>query len=108
MSAPRTAAYFDQWYADMENTPAKDEIEQRRLGLPPHLQSTSLLTWDGIAEVTDALRLAPGEVLLDLACGRGGYGLEVARRTALHNEALRSIEHYDRRRRVFGTATAPA
>src|ERR1700759_2513323 len=75
------AAYFDQWYADMAETPRKDEIEQRHLGLPPHLLSTSLLTWDGIAEVTEALRLAPDEVLLDLACGRGGYGMEVALRS---------------------------
>jgi SAM-dependent methyltransferase len=74
-------AYFDQWYADMEHSPLKDEIEQRHLGLPPHLQSTSLLPWDGIADVTDALRLGDGDVLLDLACGRGGYGLEVALRT---------------------------
>ncbi len=74
-------AYFDQWYADMEHSPRKDEIEQRHLGLPPHLQSTSLLPWDGIADVTDALRLTDGDVLLDLACGRGGYGLEVAHRT---------------------------
>src|SRR3954470_14127824 len=65
----------------MVATPVKDEIEQRHLGLPPHLLSTSLLTWDGIAEVVDAVRLSPGDTLLDLACGRGGYGLEVARRT---------------------------
>ncbi|CAN5700895.1 hypothetical protein BH10ACT10_BH10ACT10_02810 [soil metagenome] len=82
MSEPTDrAAYFDQWYADMEDAPLKDEIEQRHLGLPPHLLSTSLLTWDGIADVTDALRLDEGVVLLDLACGRGGYGLEVALRT---------------------------
>ena len=29
----------------------------------------------------DALRLSPGDTLLDLACGRGGYGLEIAGRT---------------------------
>jgi SAM-dependent methyltransferase len=75
------AAYFDGWYADMEHHPVKDEIEQRHLGLPAHLLSTSLLTWAGIAEVTGLLRLAPGDLLLDAACGRGGYGLEVARRT---------------------------
>lgn len=74
-------AYFDRWYADMEQCPLKDEIEQRHLGLPPDLLSTSLLTWDGLAEVTERLRLHTGRVLLDLACGRGGYGLEVARRT---------------------------
>lgn len=75
------AAYFDQWYVDMEHNPAKDEIEQRNLGLPPHLLSTSLLTWEGIADVTEALRLSPGDLLVDLACGRGGYGLEIAQRT---------------------------
>src|SRR5512135_3312903 len=75
------AQYFDHWYAGMSASPVKDEIQQRHLGLPPGLLSTSLLTWEGIAEVTDALRLSPGATLLDLACGRGGYGLEVASRT---------------------------
>jgi SAM-dependent methyltransferase len=75
------AQYFDSWYADMADCPVKDEIEQRHLGLPPHLLSTSLLTWDGLAEVTEQLRLRPGATLVDLACGRGGYGLEVVART---------------------------
>jgi cyclopropane fatty-acyl-phospholipid synthase-like methyltransferase len=48
--------------------------------LPPHLMSTSLLGWDGIAEVTAALRMPADGTLLDLACGRGGYGLEIAAR----------------------------
>ena len=75
------AASFDGWYADMVGSPVKDEISQRHLGLPPHLLSTSLLGWDGVEEVTQALRLSPGDTLLDLACGRGGYGLEIAART---------------------------
>ena len=75
------AEYFDGWYADMVDSPAKDEIQQRHLGLPPHLLSTSLLGWEGIAEAADALRLPPGGALVDLACGRGGYGLEIAART---------------------------
>ena len=81
MSTSERAAYFDQWYADMRHSPVKDDVERRHLGLPAHLQSTGMLTWDGLADVTDALRLSPGDVLLDLACGRGGYGLEVALRT---------------------------
>jgi SAM-dependent methyltransferase len=83
MGTPRAldAEYFNRWYADMIGSSRKDDIEQRHLGLPPHLLSTSLLTWDGIAEVTTALRVSPGDTLLDLACGRGGYGLEVASRT---------------------------
>ena len=75
------AAGFDKWYADMGLASAKDEIEQRHLGLPPDLLSTSLLTWDGIADVVDALAVSNGATIVDLACGRGGYGLEVARRT---------------------------
>jgi SAM-dependent methyltransferase len=80
-SRPERAQYFDNWYAAMPEAPVKDEIQQRHLGLPAHLLSTSLLTWAGIAEVTDALRLPAGGTLLDLACGRGGYGLEIAART---------------------------
>lgn len=33
--------------------------------------------------MTAALRLGPGQTLVDLACGRGGYGTEVARRTGV-------------------------
>jgi ubiquinone/menaquinone biosynthesis C-methylase UbiE len=76
-----SAKYFDGWYAGMAESPVKDEIMQRHLGLPSHLLSTSLLGWEGIAEVTEALRLFPGGTLLDLACGRGGYGLEIAARS---------------------------
>lgn len=76
-----SARYFDSWYANMAESPLVDEIQRKHLGLPPELPSTSLLTWDGLAEVTAELRLTPGRTLLDLACGRGGYGLEIASRT---------------------------
>jgi SAM-dependent methyltransferase len=79
--APLSAEYFDRWYASMASSGISDEIQQRHLGLPAHLLSTSLLTWDGIGDVTRALQLAASGTLLDLACGRGGYGLEVASRT---------------------------
>jgi len=78
---PLSAEYFDSWYADRASCGISDEVQQRHLGLPAHLLSTSLLTWDGLGEVTQALQLAGGGTLLDLACGRGGYGLEVAGRT---------------------------
>jgi SAM-dependent methyltransferase len=73
--------YFDSWYADMAVSPAKDAIMQRHLGLPPYLLSTSLLPWEGIAEACQFLDLSAGDTLLDLACGRGGYGLEISSRT---------------------------
>ncbi|WP_162185602.1 class I SAM-dependent methyltransferase [Lentzea aerocolonigenes] len=76
-----TAEGFDQWYADRAESPLADELVRRVLDLPPDLESTSLLSGAGLDEVVRALDLRPGEVLLDLACGRGGYGLEIARRT---------------------------
>jgi len=103
------AEYFDHWYADMTVSPVKDEIQQRHLGLPPHLLSTSLLGWEGIGEVVTALRLPSGTTLVDLACGRGGYGLEIAGRTGarLVGEALRSPAVIELTRRVMAAATAP-
>jgi SAM-dependent methyltransferase len=79
-AATRDAAYFDRWYLDMAASPARDAIVARALGLPPGLQSNNLLPWPGIAEVTEALRLPRDGLLADVACGRGGYGIEVARR----------------------------
>ena len=66
-----SAEDFDGWYAAMSGSPVKDEIQRRHLGLPPHLLSTSLLGWAAIAEVAEALRLSPGDTMLDVACGRG-------------------------------------
>jgi SAM-dependent methyltransferase len=75
------AEEFDDWYADRVESLMVDDLVRRVLDLPSDLQSTSLLGGDGLNEVTAALDLHAGEVLLDLACGRGGYGLEIARTT---------------------------
>ena len=75
------AAYFSRWYEDMGSVPDKDRIWAAALGLPDGFLSTSLLTGPGLDEVADLLGLRPHDVLLDLACGRGGYGLELARRS---------------------------
>lgn len=101
---PGSAEYFDGWYAGIARSDALDPIQQRHLGLPPRLLSTSLLTWDGIAEAEAALRLPPGGTLVDLACGRGGYGLEIAARAGARLvgidfsiEAVRQAEENARR-----------
>jgi len=98
------AEYFDGWYANMTTSPVKDEIQQRHLGLPPHLLSTSALGWEGVAEAVAALRLSAGGTLVDLACGRGGYGLEIAARTGARligvdfsAEAVRQAREHARR-----------
>lgn len=75
------AAYFDQWYADIADSTSRDAFVARMLGLPAHLRSTGLLTWLGIADVADLLRVPRDGLLLDIACGRAGYGIEIAHRT---------------------------
>jgi cyclopropane fatty-acyl-phospholipid synthase-like methyltransferase len=50
----------------------------RHLGLPPDLLA-GVVPAEAIPELTTGLRLEPGDTLLDLACGRAGYGLTVAR-----------------------------
>lgn len=77
----RDAGYFDQWYADMAASDVRDHIVASTLGLPADLGFASMLTWDAIADVEEALLLHEGGLLLDVACGRGGYGIEVARRS---------------------------
>jgi SAM-dependent methyltransferase len=51
----------------------------RHLGLPPDAQAGSVPA-AAIDEIAGGLRLKPGDVLLDLACGRAWYGLQVAAR----------------------------
>lgn len=75
-----SAEYFDRWYTDRTTSKQADDLVREVLGLPGGLESTSLLGGAGLDEVTASLGLTPGRVLLDLACGRGGYGLEISRR----------------------------
>ena len=85
-----------------------DELVQRVLGLPPELQSTSLLSWDALEEVVAALDVRGAQVLLDLACGRGGYGLEIARRSGGRvvgvDFSAVAIEQAQRRAQALGLA----
>ena len=74
------AAYFDRWYADMATSHVRDAIVARALGVPPELVFNGTLTLDAVTEVCEELRLPTDGLVLDIACGRGGYGIEVARR----------------------------
>jgi SAM-dependent methyltransferase len=104
----RTAGEFDSWYADRIESPVADELVRRVLGLPPDLQSTSLLGGAGLDEVVTALELRAERVLVDLACGRGGYGLEIARRSGCRvvgvDFSAVAIEHARGRARALGLA----
>jgi SAM-dependent methyltransferase len=78
LQKPRSAEYFDGWYADRVATPTVDEIMSRHMGFPPGTRA-GVVPAPAVAELTEELRLAPGDTLLDLACGRGAYGLLTAR-----------------------------
>jgi len=75
---PRSAGYFDSWYADQAATPAVAEIMNRHMGFPPDTRAGVVIA-EAIPELAEELRLGPGSTLLDLACGRGAYGLLIAR-----------------------------
>jgi hypothetical protein len=75
---PLSAEYFDGWYADQAVMPAVAEIMNRHVGFPPGARA-GLVPAEAIPELAEELRLRPGSTLLDLACGRGAYGLLVAK-----------------------------
>ena len=76
---PRSAEYFDGWYADRVAMPTVDEIMNRHTGFPPGTRA-GVVPAEAIPELAEELRLRPGNTLLDLACGRGAYGLLVAQK----------------------------
>ena len=76
---PRSAEYFDGWYADQAATPTVAEIMNRHMGFPPGTRA-GVVVAEALPELTEELRLRPGSTLLDLACGKGAYGLLIARK----------------------------
>jgi SAM-dependent methyltransferase len=79
----RSAEYFDGWYANQAAMPTVAEIMNRHMGFPPATRA-GVVPAEAIPELTEELRLRPENTLLDLACGRGAYGLLVARHAGTH------------------------
>ena len=75
---PRSAEYFDGWYANQAVMPTVAEIMNRHTGFPPDTRA-GVVPVEALPELTEELRLTPGGTLLDLACGRGAYGLLAAK-----------------------------
>lgn len=75
---PRSAEYFDGWYANQAAMPTVADIMNRHMGFPPGTRA-GVVAAAAIPELAEELQLRPGSTLLDLACGRGAYGLLVAK-----------------------------
>jgi SAM-dependent methyltransferase len=75
---PLSAEYFDGWYAHQAAMPTVADVMNRHTGLPPGTLG-GVVPVQAIPELAAELRLGPGSTLLDLACGRGAYGLLVAK-----------------------------
>jgi SAM-dependent methyltransferase len=74
-----TAEYFDNWYADIAASPLRQQLFTEHLGLPPEVGPSNHVPLSGLRDIAAALALAPGDELVDLACGRGGPGMWIAR-----------------------------
>jgi ubiquinone/menaquinone biosynthesis C-methylase UbiE len=85
---PITSEDFDRAHGQTAKNDLLWQISSAAFGedCPTEIQAWGTTTWWTLGRFVSGLRLAPGQVLLDLACGRGGVGLWLAR--ALHAELV--------------------
>lgn len=74
-----TAAYFDSWFADIARSAARQQLFTEVLQLPPEVGPSNTVPLDGLVEVGETLAVAAEGLLVDVACGRGGPGMWLAR-----------------------------
>jgi SAM-dependent methyltransferase len=101
-----TASYFDQWFADIAASDARQRLFTQCLGLPPEVGPSDLVPLAGLQTIASALRLAAGDTLVDLACGRGGPGMWIARETGAAligiDFSAEAVAQASQRRVLFG------
>ena len=76
-----TAEDFDRAHDETAQSDLLWRVSNTAYGAdcPTELQAWGMTTWWTLGRFIGALRLSPGQTLLDLACGRGGVGLWLAR-----------------------------
>lgn len=74
---------FDSVYANYVKSEQLADLFGRVFDpeLPREIEAFSFVPMAGLRAIASLLRVQPGELLVDLACGRGGPGLWVARTT---------------------------
>lgn len=72
---------FDLQFRAQEESPLLKELWARAWGdeYPAEVEPYSSCSWSVLGEIVSALRLRPGQTLVDLGCGTGGAGLWLAR-----------------------------
>lgn len=103
-----TAEYFDEWFAAVARSQGRHELFERHLGTPPEVDPSNLLPIEGLQAVADALAVTDEGEIADLACGRGGPGMWVARATGARligvDFSAEAIRQASERRMLFGLA----
>jgi ubiquinone/menaquinone biosynthesis C-methylase UbiE len=76
-----TAEDFDRAHEETSKSDLLWQVSSDAYGrdCPRELQAWGMTTWWTLGRFVAGLRLAPDSTLLDLACGRGGVGLWLAR-----------------------------
>jgi SAM-dependent methyltransferase len=106
-----TAEYFDDWYADIARSPVRQQLFTDALGLPPEVGPSNHVPLTGLAEIASLLAVPADGVLVDLACGRGGPGMWLARSLGASlvgvDFSAEAVRQASERRALFGlTETA--
>lgn len=80
---PISPAVFDEGYVDIARSDLIWRLAAEAFGedYPAEVQAWGSTTWWVLGRCVSALRVGPGQLLVDLACGRGGPGLWLARAT---------------------------
>lgn len=76
-----TAAYFDGWFADIERSTERQALFSRGLEVPSEVQPSNLVPLAGLQEIAALLDVGHDGLLVDMACGRGGPGMWLARQS---------------------------
>jgi SAM-dependent methyltransferase len=103
-----TAEYFDQWFADIEQSPTRQRLFTEGFGVPDEVGPSNTLPFAGLQAVAAALAVAPGAKIADVACGRGGPGMWIARELGAElvgiDFSAEAIRQASQRRISFGLA----
>jgi ubiquinone/menaquinone biosynthesis C-methylase UbiE len=80
---PITPEDFDRAHAETAKSDLLWRLSSEAYGAdcPTELEAWGMTTWWTLGQFVSGLRLRPDQLLLDLACGRGGVGLWLARAT---------------------------